>query len=88
LTKLNTFSDPSGLSIEQIQKKLIEEDPSILRKIMEDLRFDGEDPDYEKQQFLENLQGDKAGTTEKELRENVKYEQLKKHELATEIYRS
>jgi hypothetical protein len=42
--KFNAYTDPSGLTLEQIRQKLREEDPSKFRQVMEDLKYTGEEP--------------------------------------------
>jgi hypothetical protein len=44
LKKLNTYMDPSGLTLDQIRAKLQSEDPSKFREVMEDMNFIGEEP--------------------------------------------
>ena len=44
LKKLNTYMDPSGLTLDQIRSKLQSEDPSKFREVMEDMNFIGEEP--------------------------------------------
>jgi|TARA_B110001450_G_C17567095_1_gene459248 hypothetical protein len=44
LKKLNTYMDPSGLTLDQIRSKLQTEDPSKFREVMSDMNFIGEEP--------------------------------------------
>ena len=47
--------DPSSLSLGDIQKKLHELDPSMFRQVMKDLKYDGEEPDWAKLDFMERM---------------------------------
>ena len=55
LKKLNTYMDPSGLTLDQIRSKLQSEDPSKFREVMEDMNFIGEEPQWEKMELLERM---------------------------------
>ena len=55
LKKLNTYMDPSGLTLEQIRNKLKSEDPSKFREVMADMNFIGEEPAWEKMELLERV---------------------------------
>ena len=55
LKKLNTYMDPSGLTLDQIRAKLQSEDPSKFREVMEDMNFIGEEPQWEKMELLERM---------------------------------
>ena len=52
---MSAFSDPSGLTVEQIQSKLQQEDPSMFRQVMRDLNMDGNEPEWERKGLLEDL---------------------------------
>lgn len=47
--------DPSGLTLDQIRKKLQSEDPSKFREMMTDMNFIGEEPTWEKMELLERV---------------------------------
>jgi hypothetical protein len=47
--------DPSTLSLADIQKKLHELDPSMFRQVMKDLKYDGDEPDWAKLDFMERM---------------------------------
>jgi chromosome segregation ATPase len=55
LKRIDTHYDPSGLTIEQIQKKLFDEDPTMFRAMLKELNFTGEDPEYEKQDLYNRM---------------------------------
>ena len=43
------------MSVEQIQRKLVEEDPSMFRQIMQDLQVTGDEPDWFKKDILDSV---------------------------------
>lgn len=47
--------DANGLTIEQIQKKLYDEDPTNFRKLLKELNLHGEDPEWEKQELYNRI---------------------------------
>jgi hypothetical protein len=47
--------DPSTLSLADIQRKLHELDPSKFREVMKDLKYDGDEPDWAKLDFMERM---------------------------------
>jgi uncharacterized coiled-coil DUF342 family protein len=55
IERLRMQMDPSTLSLADIQKKLHELDPSMFRQVMKDLKYDGDEPDWAKLDFMERM---------------------------------
>lgn len=57
LKKMNTYNDPHGLTVDQIQSKLQQEDPTMFRQVMKDLSYNGDEPQWEKNDLLDRING-------------------------------
>lgn len=94
LKKFNTYSDPSGPSLEQIRAKLKMEDPSAFRNMMEDLNYAGEEPLWEKMELFDRVGAkDGAGVDgeaghEKKLKREVERLKKDRRDLASELQRA
>lgn len=87
LRKLTSFNDPSGLTVEQIQRKLVEEDPSMFRQLMQDLKVTGDEPDWLKKDLYDKFTEVKDDTLAGIKKE---YQKIKKEKnvMASEIQRT
>jgi chromosome segregation ATPase len=84
--KLRTHYDPNALSLQDIQKRIHEIDPSMFRQVMEDLRYNGEEPLWAKLKFMESLKIDKEPIDENDPRQlKIKINELmnERRELVT-----
>jgi len=55
LKRLNTYMDPNGISPELVEARLNAEDPNAYRQLMKDLKVDGSEPDWDKQEMIEGI---------------------------------
>lgn len=82
--------DPSTLSLADIQRKLHELDPSKFREVMKDLKYDGDEPDWAKLDFLQRF---KLSAADQEVDENdadsmkreIERLKVKRRDLAAEL---
>ena len=87
LRKLNAFNDPSGLTLDQIQKKLQVEDPSMFRQVMKDLNYGGEEPVWEKMEMFDRV-AEPGESSEKVVKQELDRLKKEKGELASELQRT
>jgi hypothetical protein len=82
--------DPSTLSLADIQRKLHELDPSKFREVMKDLKYDGDEPDWAKLDFMQRM---KIGAADQQVDENdagsmkreIERLKVKRRDLAAEL---
>ena len=55
LKRLNTYMDPNGISPELVEARLNAEDPNAYRQLMKDLKVDGSEPEWDKQEMIEGI---------------------------------
>lgn len=55
LGKMKQHMDPSSISLNDIMRKLRAEDPANFRQVMSDLEYQGKDPTWYQQEFMEAL---------------------------------
>lgn len=81
--------DPSTLSLADIQKKLHELDPSKFREVMKDLKYDGDEPDWAKLDFMERMKIGGAQQVDENDASSMKKEierlKFKRRDLAAEL---
>jgi len=81
--------DPSTLSLADIQKKLHELDPSKFREVMKDLKYDGDEPDWAKLDFMERMKIGGAHQVDENDASSMKKEierlKFKRRDLAAEL---
>ena len=80
--------DPSTLSLADIQKKLHELDPSKFREVMKDLKYDGEEPDWAKLDFMERMKIGNQEVDEKDpmsMKREIERLKVKRRDLAAEL---
>ena len=55
IAKMKAHMDPTSLTLNDVMKKLKNEDPSRFREVMNDLEFEGRDPVWYKMGYEEQL---------------------------------
>ena len=85
--------DPTSLTIGDIMKKLKKEDESRFREVMEDLSYEGKDPNWHNQGILDQLNQIKGFEAEKKddqksLSEMKEKLQQQKAQLVNELVRT
>lgn len=58
LKRISTVMDPNGINPEIVVARLRAEDNTAYRKMMQDLKLDGDEPEWDKQELLESIQKD------------------------------
>lgn len=58
LRRISTVMDPNGISPEVVLARLRAEDNNAYRKMMQDLKLDGDEPEWEKQELLDSIKKD------------------------------
>ena len=53
--KITHHVDPSHMTLDEVMRKLSEEDPSSFRHIMDDLKYTGKEPNWHKADFAEHM---------------------------------
>ena len=91
IAKMNAHLDPTSMTLNDVMKKLRQEDPSRFREVMEDLEYEGRDPAWYSRQIEEqfnHLTG-KAGALEEgseaSLNEHVTRLKTERANLVTEL---
>ena len=55
IERLRLQLDPNALSLQDIQKRIHDLDPSMFRQVMKDLQYDGDEPLWAKFDFMEKM---------------------------------
>jgi chromosome segregation ATPase len=89
IERLKMQMDPSTLSLADIQRKLHELDPSKFREVMKDLKYDGDEPDWAKLDFMERMKiGNSQQVDENDansMKREIERLKVKRRDLAAEL---
>jgi len=55
IMKINMHMDPTSLTLNDVMKKLKQEDPSRFREVMSDLEYEGKDPAWLKMNIMDHV---------------------------------
>lgn len=55
IMKINMHMDPTSLTLNDVMKKLKQEDPSRFREVMSDLEYEGKDPNWLKMNIMDHV---------------------------------
>lgn len=88
LKKLNKLNDSTALTAEQITARLNKEDPSVFRKLLQDLNMNGEEPIWEKKDMYDRVLNANSDQSLPGLQEEYKKLQKEKRDLAAELQRT
>lgn len=58
LKRISTIMDPNGINPEIVVARLRAEDKSAYRQLMHDLKLDGDEPEWDKQDVLDSIKKD------------------------------
>ena len=53
--KIKSNVNPSHMTLDEVMRKLSAEDPSSFRHIMDDLKYNGKEPNWHKADFAEHM---------------------------------
>lgn len=87
LRRIATINDPNGIDGRAVQDRLRAEDPTAYRKMMEDLKLDGNEPEWDLFDLYDTLKKDKnPGQSEQaQLRSEYKRQQERKRAIVLKL---
>lgn len=75
LKRISTIMDPNGINPEIVVARLRAEDKSAYRQLMHDLKLDGDEPEWDKQDVLDSIKKDPHSDQPEIVRQRNEYKQ-------------
>jgi len=75
LKRISTIMDPNGINPEIVVARLRAEDKTAYRQLMHDLKLDGDEPEWDKQDVLDSIKKDPHSDQPEIVRQRNEYKQ-------------